>query len=197
MLRDFLREDVLLVDDPSEDVVFLPDVPPVDDPLEDVVFLLPEVPPDDEPLEDVVFLPDVPPEDVAPEVVVFLLFVLLLPVVGFLREDVDDVLPEVLPEPVLEPVVPVVAPASGITVSFPESEITFILTCLLPFLTRNPCVAGAVVWVLTASVFRLMSRRSTATTPPAPAMPPTREQQSARTTIFAAVPLVFFGGSVL
>lgn len=182
MLRDFLREDVLLVDDPSEDVVFLPDVPPADDPLEDVVFLLPEVPPDDELLEDEVD---------------FLLLVLLLPAVGFLREDVDDVLPEVLPELVLEPVVPVAAPASGMIVSFPESEVTFIFTCLLPFLTRNPCVAGAVVWALTASVFRLMSRRSTAITPPAPAAPPTREQQSARTTIFAAVPLVFFGGSVL
>lgn len=178
MLRDFLREDVLLVDDPSEDVVFLPDVPPADDPLEDVVFLLPEVPPDDELLEDEVD---------------FLLLVLLLPVVVFLREDADDV----LPEPVLEPVVPVAAPASGMIVSFPESEVTFIFTCLLPLLTRNPCVAGAVVWVLTASVFRLMSRRSTAITPPAPAAPPTREQQSARTTIFAAVPLVFFGGSVL
>lgn len=165
MLRDFLREDVLLDDDPLEDVVFLP-----------------EVPPDDELLEDEVD---------------FLLLVLLLPVVGFLREDVDDVLPEVLPEPVPEPVVPVAAPASGMIVSFPESEVTFIFTCLLPFLTRNPCVAGAVVWVLTASVFRLMSRRSTAITPPAPATPPTREQQSARTTIFAAVPLVFFGGSVL
>ena len=123
----------------------------------------------------------------------FLLLVLLLPVVAFLREDAD----EVLPEPVPESAVPVVAPASGITVSFPESEITFILTCLLPFLTRNPCVAGAAVWALTASVFCLMSSRSTAITPPAPAAPPTREQQSARTTIFAAVPLVFFGGSVL
>ena len=164
MLRDFLREDVLLDDDPLEDVVFLP-----------------EVPPDDELLEDEVD---------------FLLLVLLLPVVGFLREDVDDVLPEVLPEPVPEPVVPVAAPASGMIVSFPESEVTFIFTCLLTFLTRNPCVAGA-VWALTASVFRLMSRRSTAITPPAPAAPPTREQQSARTTIFAAVPLVFFGGSVL
>ena len=178
MLWDFLREDVLLDDDPSEDVVFLPDVLPVDDPLEDVVFLLPEVPPDDELLEDEVD---------------FLLLVLLLPVVAFLREDAD----EVLPEPVPESAVPVVAPASGITVSFPESEITFILTCLLPFLTRNPCVAGAAVWALTASVFCLMSSRSTAITPPAPAAPPTREQQSARTTIFAAVPLVFFGGSVL
>ena len=176
MLRDFLREDVLLVDDP----------------LEDVVFLLPEVPPDDELLEDEVFLPEVPPEDVAPDVL-FLLLVLLLPDVVFLREDAD----EVLPEPVPESAVPVVAPASGITVSFPESEITFILTCLLPFLTRNPCVAGAAVWALTASVFCLMSSRSTAITPPAPAAPPTREQQSARTTIFAAVPLVFFGGSVL
>ena len=162
MLCDFLREDVLLVDDP----------------LEDVVFLLPEVPPDDELLEDEVD---------------FLLLVLLLPVVVFLREDSD----EVLPEPVPESAVPVVASASGMIVSFPESEVTFIFTCLLPFLTRNPCVAGAVVWVLTASVFRLMSRRSTAITPPAPAAPPTREQQSARTTIFAAVPLVFFGGSVL
>ena len=178
MLWDFLREDVLLVDDP----------------LEDVVFLLPEVPPDDELLEDEVdLLPEVPPEDVAPDVVVFLLLVLLLPVVVFLREDAD----EVLPEPVPETAVPVVAPASGMTVSFPESEITFILTCLLPFLTRNPCVAGAAVWALTASVFCLMSSRSTAITPPAPAAPPTREQQSARTTIFAAVPLVFFGGSVL
>ena len=177
MLCDFLREEVLLVDDPSEDVVFLPDVPLADDPLEDVVFLLPEVPPDDELLED----------DVD-----FLLLVLLLPDVVFLREDVDDV----LPEPVPESAVPVVAPASGMIISFPESEVTFIFTCLLTFLTRNPCVAGA-VWALTASVFRLMSRRSTAITPPAPAAPPTREQQSARTTIFAAVPLVFFGGSVL
>ena len=176
MLRDFLREDVPLVDDP----------------LEDVVFLLPEVPQDDELLEDEVFLPEVPPEDVAPDVL-FLLLVLLLPDVVFLREDAD----EVLPEPVPESAVPVVAPASGITVSFPESEITFILTCLLPFLTRNPCVAGAAVWALTASVFCLMSSRSTAITPPAPAAPPTREQQSARTTIFAAVPLVFFWGSVL
>ena len=135
MLWDFLREDVLLVDDP----------------LEEVVFLLPEVPPDDELLE-----------------VDFLLLVLLLPVVAFLREDAD----EVLPEPVPESAVPVVAPASGITVSFPESEITFILTCLLPFLTRNPCVAGAAVWALTASVFCLMSSRSTAITPPAPAALP-------------------------
>ena len=164
MLWDFLRD------------VLPADVLPADALLVDV------------PLEVIVFLPDV-----APDVVVFLLLVLLLPVVVFLREDAD----EVLPEPVPESAVPVVAPASGITVSFPESEITFILTCLLPFLTRNPCVAGAAVWALTASVFCLMSSRSTAITPPAPAAPPTREQQSARTTIFAAVPLVFFGGSVL
>ena len=101
MLCDFLREDVLLDDDPSEDVLFLPDVLPAD-----------------EPLEDVVFLPEVPPEDVAPDVV-FLLLVLLLPVVDFLREDADDVLPEglfvflpELPEVLLSDV-----PAPGMTFS--------------------------------------------------------------------------------
>lgn len=119
MLCDFLREDVLLDDDPSEDVVFLPDVLPADEPLEDVVFL-PDVPLVDELLEDEAdLLPEVPPEDVAPDVVVFLLLVLLLPVVDFLREDVDDVLPEglfvflpELPEVLLSDV-----PAPGMTFS--------------------------------------------------------------------------------
>ena len=83
-----MRDDVLLVDDP----------------LEDVVFLLPEVPPDDALLEDEVD---------------FLLLVLLLPVVDFLREDAEDLLPEALfvflpelPEVLLSDV-----PASGMTFS--------------------------------------------------------------------------------
>ena len=98
MLRDFLREDVLLVDDPSEDVGFLPDVLPVDVSLEDEADLLPVV---------------------APDVVFLLLLVPTFPVVDFLREDVDDVLPEglfvflpELPEVLLSDV-----PAPGMTFS--------------------------------------------------------------------------------
>ena len=98
MLWDFLREDVLLVDEPLEDEPDLPE----DDLLVDAT------------LEVVVFLPDV-----APDAVVFLLLVLLLPVVDFLREDAEDVLPEglfvflpELPEVLLSDV-----PAPGMTFS--------------------------------------------------------------------------------
>ena len=98
MLWDFLREDVLLVDEPLEDEPDLPE----DDLLVDT------------PLEVVVFLPDV-----APDVVVFLLLVLLLPVVVFLREDADEVLPEglfvFLPE--LPEVLLTDIPAPGMTFS--------------------------------------------------------------------------------
>ena len=97
-LRDVLPADVLLVDEPLEDEPDLPE----DDLLVDV------------PLEVIVFLPDV-----APDVVVFLLLVLLLPVVDFLREDAEDLLPEglfvflpELPEVLLSDV-----PASGMTFS--------------------------------------------------------------------------------
>ena len=98
MLWDFLREDVLLVDEPLEDEPDLPE----DDLLVDT------------PLEVVVFLPDV-----APDVVVFLLLVLLLPVVVFLREDAEDVLSEglfvFLPE--LPEVLLTDIPAPGMTFS--------------------------------------------------------------------------------